>query len=196
MNRTADKLSENIKAIADELKTPKKKRESGKIAQDLQSALREIQGQIETFCREHLNAEYAELCRKLAEKLASVRPSPLMSGKPNVWACGIIRTIGMQNFLNDPSQKPYMKIAEISRIFGVGESTAAARTSKIKNLIPFSPLDFEWNLPSQAEQNPLIWFLKVNGIMMDIRDAPREAQVVAFEQGLIPYIPADRKQGG
>ena len=30
------------------------------------------------------------------------------------------------------------------------------------------------------------------GPPMDIRKAPREAQVVAYEQGLIPYIPADR----
>ena len=27
---------------------------------------------------------------------------------------------------------------------------------------------------------------------MDIRQAPREVQEVAFEKGLIPYIPADR----
>jgi hypothetical protein len=31
--------------------------------------------------------------------------------------------------------------------------------------------------------------------MMDIRDAPREAQEIAFEKGLIPYIPADRDGG-
>jgi len=29
---------------------------------------------------------------------------------------------------------------------------------------------------------------------MDIRQAPREAQVVAYEMGLIPYIPADRHE--
>ena len=43
------------------------------------------------------------------------------------------------------------------------------------------------------EDNPLVWMLSVNGLLMDIRDAPREAQVVAFEKGLIPYIPADRQ---
>jgi len=31
---------------------------------------------------------------------------------------------------------------------------------------------------------------------MDIRMAPREAQVAAYEKGLIPCIPADRKQAG
>jgi len=38
--------------------------------------------------------------------------------------------------------------------------------------------------------------LTVNGFIMDIRNAPREAQVVAYERGLIPYIPADRAKTG
>jgi hypothetical protein len=36
--------------------------------------------------------------------------------------------------------------------------------------------------------------LEVNGLMMDIRQAPREVQEIAFQKGLIPYIPADRRQ--
>jgi len=161
---------------------------------DVHDVLKLIVGMIDAFCRDHLNEEYNVLCHKLAEKLARNRPSPLLSGKPNAWACGIVRTIGMHNFLGDKSQKPYMKISDISREFGVGESTASAKTATIKNLVSLSPLDFEWSLPSRADKNPLIWMLSVNGFMMDIRRAPREAQEVAFEQGLIPYIPADRAE--
>jgi hypothetical protein len=47
-------------------------------------------------------------------------------------------------------------------------------------------------LPSRVDRNPMIWILKVNGYMVDIRSMPREVQVIAFEKGLIPYIPADR----
>lgn len=166
----------------------------GRKSEDVHGVLQQIVGMIDEFCREHLNEEYASLCRKLAEKLARKRPSPLLSGKPNAWACGIVRTIGMHNFLGDKTQKPYMKISDISREFGVGESTASARTATIKKLFDFSPLDFEWSLPSRADKNPLIWMLSVNGFLMDIRQAPREAQEVAFEQGLIPYIPADRDE--
>ena len=54
-------------------------------------------------------------------------------------------------------------------------------------------LDPDWSLPSRLEENPLVWMLKVNGFMMDIRSAPREAQEVAFKKGLIPYIPVDRQ---
>ena len=39
----------------------------------------------------------------------------------------------------------------------------------------------------------MVWMLEVNGLMMDARTAPREIQQAAFEQGLIPYIPADSK---
>jgi hypothetical protein len=31
---------------------------------------------------------------------------------------------------------------------------------------------------------------KVNGLIVDIRDMPREAQEEAFRRGLIPYIPS------
>jgi len=38
--------------------------------------------------------------------------------------------------------------------------------------------------------------LQVNGLLMDIRDAPVEAQRIAYEKGLIPYIPAERDGAG
>jgi hypothetical protein len=39
----------------------------------------------------------------------------------------------------------------------------------------------------------MIWILNINGIIMDVRHAPREVQEIAFNKGLIPYIPADRE---
>jgi hypothetical protein len=43
------------------------------------------------------------------------------------------------------------------------------------------------------DDNPLVWMLEVNGLMVDVRHAPREVQEIAFNKGLIPYIPADRQ---
>ena len=57
-------------------------------------------------------------------------------------------------------------------------------------------MDPAWTLRSQMDRNPMAWMLQVNGFMMDVRHAPREVQEIAFEKGLIPYIPADRQQGG
>ena len=36
---------------------------------------------------------------------------------------------------------------------------------------------------------------EVNGLLVDLRDMPREVQQIAFEKRLIPYIPADHEQG-
>ena len=44
-----------------------------------------------------------------------------------------------------------------------------------------------------VEKNPLVWMAEVNALLVDLRDMPREVQEIAFEDGLIPYIPADRK---
>ena len=45
---------------------------------------------------------------------------------------------------------------------------------------------------SRMEDNPLVWMAEVNGFLVDLRHAPREVQEIAYEQGLIPYIPADQ----
>jgi hypothetical protein len=151
-----------------------------------------IVGLIDAFCREHLDEEYRVLCRKLAGILARKRPSPMGRGKPESWASGIVRVVGWANFLGDPSQPHHMKMADIDEAFGVSEATGSAKATAIRKLLKVRPFDPEWTLPSRMEDNPLVWMLKVNGLITDIRLCPREAQVVAFENGLIPYIPADR----
>ena len=67
----------------------------------------------DAFCKRHLNEEYAEMCRRLTVALARKRPTPLVQGQEKVWACGIVRTIGWANVLDDPKQSPYMKLIAI-----------------------------------------------------------------------------------
>jgi hypothetical protein len=50
-------------------------------------------------------------------------------------------------------------------------------------------MDLDWTLPSRVDKNPLIWMLRINGLIMDVRHAPRAIQEEAFRKGLIPYIP-------
>ena len=152
----------------------------------------EIVGLTDAFCRDFLDDEYGVLCRKLAGVLARKRPSPLTRGKPESWASGIVRVVGWANFLGDPSQPHHMKMADIDERIGVSEATGSAKAMAIRKLLKIRPFDHEWTLPSRMDDNPLIWMLEVNGLITDIRLCPREAQVVAFEKGLIPYIPADR----
>lgn len=146
----------------------------------------------DAFCRKFLNEEYAQLCQKLAETLARKRPSPLLSGRLETWASGIVRTIGWVNFLHDPSQTPHLTLSSIDEAFGIAESTGAAKLKTIRTMLRIHQFDHKWTLPSKMDENPRAWMLEVNGFLMDIRHAPRELQEVAFAKGLIPYIPADR----
>jgi hypothetical protein len=157
-------------------------------------ALGVIIGLIDQFCKEHLNEEYAVLCRKLAEKVARKRPSPLLHGSPNAWASGIVRAVGGVNFLHDKSQTPYMRSTDIDHYLGTSPSSGAAKLAAIRKMLKMYQLDPNWTLPSRLENNPMVWMLQVNGFMVDIRHAPREVQEIAFNKGLIPYIPADRKK--
>ena len=150
-------------------------------------------GLIDQFCKEHLNEEYAVLCRKLAERLGRKRPSPLLHGSPNAWASGIVRAVGGVNFLHDKSQTPYMRSTDIDHYLGTSPSSGAAKLAAIRKMFKMHQLDPNWTLPSRLDDNPMVWMLQVNGFMMDVRHAPREVQEIAFNKGLIPYIPADRQ---
>jgi hypothetical protein len=158
-------------------------------------ALGVIIGLLDQFCKEHLNEEYAVLCRKLAEKLGRKRPSPLLHGSPNAWASGIVRAVGGVNFLHDKSQTPYMRSTDIDHYLGTSPSSGAAKLAAIRKMLGMHQLDPNWSLPSRLDDNPMVWMLQVNGFMVDVRHAPREVQEIAFKKGLIPYIPADRQQG-
>ena len=154
-----------------------------------QQAVKEISGLVDAFCRKHLNEEYAGLCRQLTEKLARKRPSPLVSGRPNTWACGIVRTIGWVNYLDDRSQKPHMKLTAIDKAFGVGESTGQGKSMLIRKMLRIRPMTPKWSLPSRMDQNPMAWTIQVNGFLLDARYLKREIQEEALRKGLIPYIP-------
>lgn len=153
----------------------------------------EIVSLADDFCDRFLNDEYKQVCRKMAVGLCQ-KGSPVLQGKPASWACGLVYAVGRVNFLTDPSQTPHMKAEEIAKRFGISPATMYAKSSDIWNGLDLMQLDPDFTIASRADQNPLIWMLKVNGFVTDIRDEPREAQVIAFENGLIPYIPADRSR--
>jgi hypothetical protein len=169
----------------------KAKKPAGSGPKDVKPILEAIVRMTDDFCHEHLNDEYAELCRKLTEKLSRKRPSPLLSGKPTTWASGVVRTIGWVNYLDDRTTEPHMKLTAIDKAFGVGESTGQGKSKTIRTMFRIRSLDPEWTLPSGMDDNPMVWMLEINGFSMDVRHAPREVQEIAFKKGLIPYIPAD-----
>lgn len=44
----------------------------------------------DAICREHLDEEYAVLCRAMVAKLGRKRPSPLSRGDLRIWAAGVV----------------------------------------------------------------------------------------------------------
>lgn len=143
------------------------------------------------FAKQHLNEEYAEMSRQLTAALSRKRPSPLVSGKPNTWACGIIHALGMVNFLFDRSQDPHISAADLAKAFSIGSSTAQGKSKLIRELLGISHFDPNWTLPSRLEKSPTAWLIMVNGLIVDARRMPREVQQMAYKKGLIPYIPDD-----
>lgn len=123
------------------------------------------------------------------------RPLGLRHLLARAWDGGIVYVLGQINFLTDPSTQPFMTTADLCARFGVGQSTASAKARVISQALETSRLNPEWSLPSLLDQNPLVWMAEVNGFLVDLRDMPREVQQIAFDEGMIPYIPADQEKG-
>src|ERR671924_481221 len=96
-----------------------------KVPVALQPAFDDITAITSRFCAEHLDEEYARLCRRLAAKLARKRPSPLQRGDRRIWAAGIVYAIGRVNFLADPAQRPHLRTDELADLLGVKQTTMA-----------------------------------------------------------------------
>jgi hypothetical protein len=140
----------------------------------------------DAFCRDHLTGEYRDLARAMTSALARKRPSPLPSGQPRTWACGVIHVLGQLNFLSDKTSQPHMTMAEICAGFGVGQSTASAKGRIIQDVLGTHRMDPTWMLRSFVDQNPLVWMAEVNGLLVDLRQMPREVVVSALGLHLSP----------
>jgi Domain of unknown function (DUF6398) len=163
------------------------------VPKSIKAAYDAIVALTDAFCRDHLNEDYRGLARAMTAALCRKRPSPLASGRPRTWACGIVYVLGQLNFLSDESSQPHMAMADLCAAFGVGQSTAAAKAKVIRDALRTSRMDPTGMLGSFVDRNPLVWMAEGNGALVDRRDMPREVRVVAHEKGLIPYIPADRR---
>jgi len=150
----------------------------------------------DAFCAKHLNDEYQQLIQRVVGALARKRPSPLLKGREHVWAAAAVHAVGRANFLDDPSQTPHCRSKVIFEYFGIAEGTGQGKSKEIRDILAMGRLSPEWTLPSQLADNPMVWMLRVNGLMVNIRHAPIELQRLAFEKGLIPYVPAERVEEG
>ena len=143
----------------------------------------------DAVCREHIDEEFALLCRKLAAALARKRPSPLARGKQEIWACAVVYALAQINFLFDRSQTPHTTSSELCALFGVVPTTASTKAKQIRDLYKMSYFDVQWSRPSKMDSNPMAWMVRFNGYLLDVRTLPREIQEAAYRKGIIPYLP-------
>lgn len=123
------------------------------------------------FCQARLTHEYQMMCRQLAGVLARKRPSPFLRGKPEVWACAILRVIGWVNFLDDSSQKLHMKLTAIDKAFGVAESTGQGKAKAIRDMLKIRSFDTDWTLPSRRNDIPTIGAFRFPSGLLTIQRA-------------------------
>src|SRR5215208_4296739 len=133
---------------------PKSSR-STSVPKSMQTVYEAITTLTDAFCREHLNEDYRVLAQRMTAALCRKRSSPLASGQPRTWACGIVYVLGQINFLTDPSTQPFMSTADLCSRCGAGQSTASAKARVIAQVLDTRRLNPEWLLPSLLDQNPL-----------------------------------------
>jgi hypothetical protein len=163
------------------------------VPKSMQSKYQAVVEITDSFSKKFLNDEYAQLIRYAVAALCRKRPSPLVAGKVNTWACATTHAIGTVNFLFDKSQTPHIGASDLYKEFGIGQSTGQAKSKLVRDILKMNQLDQNWSFSSMLNSNPLVWMLSVNGIMVDVRRMPREVQEMAFDRGLIPHIPDDEE---
>ena len=166
---------------------------SERVPVKMRAKFEDIVALTDEFCQERLNEEYRQVVREATAALCRKRPSPLVRGRIDIWACGIVLAVGSVNFLYDRSQDPHLSSAEICDGFGVKNSTASNKSRVIRDELGMRPLDLDWCLPSLLDRHPLAWLIEVNGLLVDARYVPKEVQEIAFEKGFIPYVPGKKQ---
>ena len=164
------------------------------VSEEFRDEYLEIVALTDPFCDEHLNGDYRELCRRMASAICQ-SGSPVKRGKRASWACGIVYAVGWVNYLTDPAQQPHLRSEQIAEGFGVSMATMQAKWRMIREGLDLVEFDLGFCLPGRLDENPMAWMIDFNGTIADIRTVPRDLQQAAYDRGLIPYIPADVKEG-
>jgi hypothetical protein len=165
---------------------------SERVPKPMQEKFDAIVALTDAFCRAHLDEEYAHLARQATAALCRKRPSPLATGNLKTWACGIVYALGAANFLFDKSQQPTMRATDLCAEFGVSQSTGSAKAKVVRDALGMGQMDPQWYRPSKMGDNPLVWMIMLDGFVVDVRRMSRAVQEIAYEKGLIPYIPGDK----
>lgn len=93
---------------------------------------------IAEFCDDRLNDEYKGLCLRLLEKLCRKRPSPLLKGREETWAAGIVYAVAANNFIFDKANPYSMTAQDIADGFNLSAATAGNKASQLRRMFDIS----------------------------------------------------------
>lgn len=158
------------------------------VPKGLHRTFRAIVELTDAFCETHLDADYGRLCREMTAAVCQ-EGSPVRRGMPAAWAAGIIHAIGWVNFLHDPKTTPHVTPDELAKGLGISKGTMMAKSRIIRDGMDLVQMDPNWCTPAMLKDNPLVWMVEVNDLIVDMRHAPRDLQEAAYEKGLIPFVP-------
>jgi len=158
------------------------------VPESLRHDCQEIFKLTDSFCAEHLDLAYGQLCRKLIAKLARKRPSPLARGDLRIWAATAIYAVGSINFLFDPSQDIFMTGDQISVLTGIPKSTLANKAKQVRDSLKLYQFHPEFLARRLLANSPVAWFVEFNGLIVDARTLPSDVQAEARRKRLIPDL--------
>lgn len=134
------------------------------------------------FCIEKLNEEYFDLAEKVIGKLSRKRPSPLLKGKEEIWAAGIVHAIGFVNFLYDKSFEPYITFDELNEYFGTKKSSVGNKSAEIRKMFKMNRLtNFDFMTEDRKESHPIYNTVMVDGFIVPVSSIPEEYQQIVKE---------------
>ena len=118
-----------------------KRQHSIKIPANMQPYYQVLTELTDAFCQEKLNDEYQQLARYAIAALCRKKPSPLVGGRPNTWACAVLHALGTTNFLFDKSHEPFISAADLALAFDVSKSNVGNKAKQVRELLKMHAFD-------------------------------------------------------
>lgn len=132
-----------------------------------------------SFCAQKLDNEYFELAEKLIGKLSRKRPSPLLRGRENIWAAGIVHALGQVNFLYDKSFDPYISFDDLNTFFSTKKSSVGNKAADIRKMFKMDRMaSSEFMTNSLKKNNPFLDVVMVDGLIYPVSSLPDEYQEI------------------
>ena len=145
---------------------------------------------VDLFCNKNLNDEYYNLALKLTKE----NPSNLIDCDIKTLAAAIINTIAKTH----ESEMLQVSSKNLASWFQTTQTDIDKKTNSICKILNLQFIDQDQSTKSKVSNDydiddRMMWSIAINGFTIDIRNAPLDLQVDAYEHGLIPYIPTNYK---